>query len=168
MKDQTTYLRSGAMFFLRPIILLATVATVRVSATVFCQCEDDRSFKIFPGINNICKKLNGDWCSANCDIFKGNCDYCQYPPAGYAPIEDIDKLRGWYRGLSFYKSGKTWTSAMLLAEKTFESVHLIEAAIIRTIMFSCDSGCRTPQTKTHFLTIWPLQLRNPPLHLYRV
>ena len=71
------------------------MATVHVTATRFCQCENEQYGRIFLGINEVCSGLSDDWCSTNCNVFNHNCNYCQFIPAGYGNDADYDALKQW-------------------------------------------------------------------------
>ncbi|KAI4193927.1 MAG: hypothetical protein LQ346_003788 [Caloplaca aetnensis] len=79
---------------------------LQVSATQFCQCEHPAKPEWkFGGIQHICRDLPDEWCSTNCDFFHGNCDYCQYTPAGQGPDADYQQLVSWCRKQSEWDSG---------------------------------------------------------------
>ncbi|KAL8923701.1 MAG: hypothetical protein Q9208_004453 [Pyrenodesmia sp. 3 TL-2023] len=76
---------------------------LQASATEFCQCEHPAKPKWkFGGIQHICRELPNEWCSTNCDYFGGNCDYCQFKPAGHGPDADYRRLVSWCGAQSEY------------------------------------------------------------------
>ena len=90
--------------------LAAAVLMVgQATATRFCQCENPKFNRIFPGINNICNQLpQSDWCSTNCDMVGGNCNYCQFKPRGGGKV-DISQLKAWCgKQYAFDLNGKTY------------------------------------------------------------
>ncbi|KAG8528275.1 uncharacterized protein KY384_007192 [Bacidia gigantensis] len=77
------------------VITAIAIATVHVSATRYCQCENEQYGRIFSGINEVCSTLSNDWCSTNCNVAAKNCNYCQFKPAGYGNDADYESLKSW-------------------------------------------------------------------------
>jgi hypothetical protein len=92
--------------FTKLLIGVATVASVHVSATTYCQCENRKFSRIFPGIEKVCSGLDNNWCSTNCNAFRKNCNYCQFTPRGTGPDAPYQKLKSWCFQQSGYSSSK--------------------------------------------------------------
>ena len=76
-------------------LFFAALLSCTVSATRYCQCENPQHDRIFPGINEVCAELDDNWCSTNCNIFRRNCDYCQWKPRGAGTDEGYQRLKQW-------------------------------------------------------------------------
>jgi hypothetical protein len=96
------------------LVALAAIAGVQVSATRYCQCENQSQSRIFPGIQEICNQLGSDWCATNCNnlpaIFGGpkNCDYCEFIPAGAGPDGPYQRLKSWCFSQTGYSNGVSY------------------------------------------------------------